>query len=151
MGELAVRPVDLAPLLEQGQDLLGLLGQDSVHRGPARRAVDELSAGPAGVPASLRFTEHLEIEGIKPSIGSIGDAFDNALMETINGLYKAECIRTTVFHDGPYKTIADVEYASRRLGRLVQPATPPRHPWHDQHRGVRERPLRDPQPRAAAV
>ena len=36
----------------------------------------------------------------------------NALMETINGLYKAECIRTTVFHDGPYKTIADVEYAT---------------------------------------
>ena len=29
-----------------------------------------------------------------------------------NGLYKAECIRTTVFHDGPYKTIADVEYAT---------------------------------------
>jgi len=36
----------------------------------------------------------------------------NALMETVNGLYKAECIRTTVFHDGPYKTIADVEYAT---------------------------------------
>ncbi len=37
----------------------------------------------------------------KPSIGSAGDAYDNALMETIDGLYKAECIRTTVFHDGP--------------------------------------------------
>jgi transposase InsO family protein len=35
-----------------------------------------------------------------------------SLMETINGRYKAECIRTTVFHDGPYKTIADVEYAT---------------------------------------
>jgi putative transposase len=33
-------------------------------------------------------------------------------MESINGLYKTECIRTTVFHDGPYKTIADVEYAT---------------------------------------
>ena len=33
-------------------------------------------------------------------------------METVNGLYKAECIRTTVFHDGPYKTIADVEFAT---------------------------------------
>src|SRR5450756_825157 len=39
-------------------------------------------------------------------------AYDNALMESINGLYKAECIRTTVFHDRPYKTIADVEYAT---------------------------------------
>lgn len=61
---------------------------------------------------SVRFTEHLELEGIKPSIGSIGDAFDNALMETINGLFKTECIRTTVFHDGPYKTISDIEYAT---------------------------------------
>ena len=61
---------------------------------------------------SIRFAEHLELEGIAPSIGSVGDAYDNALMETINGLYKAECIRTTVFHDGPYKTIADVEYAT---------------------------------------
>ena len=33
-------------------------------------------------------------------------------METISGLYKAECILTTVFHDGPYETIADVEYAT---------------------------------------
>ena len=33
-------------------------------------------------------------------------------METINGLYKTECIRTRIFHDGPYKTIADVEYAT---------------------------------------
>lgn len=33
-------------------------------------------------------------------------------MESINGLYKAECIRTLAFHDGPYKTIADVEYAT---------------------------------------
>jgi putative transposase len=61
---------------------------------------------------SIRLTNHLELEGIRPSIGSVGDAYDNALMETINGLYKAECIRTTVFHDAPYKTIADVEYAT---------------------------------------
>ncbi|MGE9783436.1 IS3 family transposase [Janibacter sp. G368] len=61
---------------------------------------------------SLRLTEHLALEEIRPSIGSVGDAYDNALMETINGLYKAECIRTTVFHDGAYKSIADVEYAT---------------------------------------
>jgi putative transposase len=61
---------------------------------------------------SIRFTEHLELEGIQPSIGSVGDAYDNALMETTNGLYKAECIRTTVFHDGPFKTLAEVEYAT---------------------------------------
>lgn len=61
---------------------------------------------------SVRLTEHLALESIRPSIGTVGDAYDNALMETINGLYKAECIRTTVFHAGPYKTIADVEYAT---------------------------------------
>jgi putative transposase len=33
-------------------------------------------------------------------------------METINGLYQAECIRTTVSHDRPYETIADVEFAT---------------------------------------
>lgn len=33
-------------------------------------------------------------------------------METIIGLYKAECIRSSIFHDGPYRTIFDVEYAT---------------------------------------
>lgn len=61
---------------------------------------------------SIRFTEHLELEGIRPSIGSVGDAYDNALMESVIGLYKTECIRTTVFHADPYRTIADVEYAT---------------------------------------
>ena len=98
---------------------------------------------------SIRLTEHLELEGIRPSIGSVGDAYDNALMETINGLYKAECIRTTVFHDGPYKTIADVEYATagwvdwynnRRLHSSLGMTTT---------RGVRTSPLRCSQPRAA--
>ena len=50
--------------------------------------------------------------GILPSIGTVGDAYDNNLTETINGLYKAECVRTTVFPAGPYKTIADVEFAT---------------------------------------
>lgn len=44
---------------------------------------------------------HLRLEGISPSIGSVGDAYDNALMETITGLCKSECIRTSVFHEGP--------------------------------------------------
>jgi len=98
---------------------------------------------------SLRFTEHLALEQIRPSIGSVGDAYDNALMETINGLYKAECIRTTVFHDGPYKTIADVEYATagwvdwynnRRLHSTLGNIPPVEH---------EQAPLRCPQPRAA--
>lgn len=61
---------------------------------------------------AVRFAEHLELEGLRPSIGSVGDAYDNALMECVIGLYKTECIRTTVFHSGPYRTISDVEYAT---------------------------------------
>lgn len=61
---------------------------------------------------SLAYTDKLALDGIAPSIGSVGDSLDNALMETINGLYKAECIRTTVFHDGPYRTLSDVEFAT---------------------------------------
>jgi putative transposase len=61
---------------------------------------------------SIRFTEHLDLEGIRPSIGSVGDAYDNALMESVIGLFKTECIRTTVFHAGPYRGLADVEWAT---------------------------------------
>ena len=61
---------------------------------------------------SLVWTEKLALDRIAPSIGTVGDAYDNALMESIIGLYKTECIRTTVFHDGPYRTIADVEHAT---------------------------------------
>lgn len=85
---------------------------------------------------SIRLTEHLEIEGIRPSIGSVGDAYDNALMETMNGLYKTECIRTTVFHAGPCKALPDVEYAtagcldwynSRRLHSTLGYVPPAEH------------------------
>jgi putative transposase len=61
---------------------------------------------------SLRFTEHLALEGIAPSIGTVGDAYDNGLMESIIGLYKTETITTDVFHHGPLKTLTDVEYAT---------------------------------------
>jgi putative transposase len=61
---------------------------------------------------NLRLTEHLAIEGFAASIGSVGDAYDNALMETVIGLYKIECIRTGPFHAGPLKTLSDVEYAT---------------------------------------
>lgn len=82
---------------------------------------------------SIHFTEHLDLEGVRPSIGSVGDAYDNALMETLIGLYKTECIRTTVFHPGPYRTLADVEYATagwvdwynnRRLHSTLSYTTP---------------------------
>ncbi len=56
---------------------------------------------------SIRYTERLEESGIAPSVGSVGDSYDNALAETVIGLYKTEVIR----RDGPWKGIDDVEYA----------------------------------------
>ncbi|GAA3076507.1 hypothetical protein GCM10010467_02930 [Actinocorallia glomerata] len=61
---------------------------------------------------SIRFTEHLQLEGIQPSIGAVGDAYDNSLMESIIGLFKTEAIRTDVFHEGPFRKLADVEFAT---------------------------------------
>jgi len=63
---------------------------------------------------SITFTEHLELEGIRPSIGTVADAYDNSLMETVIALFKTECIRTTVFHAGPYRHLSDVEWATAR-------------------------------------
>ncbi len=66
----------------------------------------------SGQYTSVHFTEHLALEGIAPSIGSVGDAYDNALMENMIGLYKTECIRRGPFHNGPLRALADVEYAT---------------------------------------
>ncbi|MCR6651672.1 MAG: IS3 family transposase [Cellvibrionaceae bacterium] len=57
---------------------------------------------------SIRYTERLAEAGIEPSVGSRGDSYDNALAETINGLYKAELIHRRA----PWKTRAAVELAT---------------------------------------
>jgi transposase InsO family protein len=57
---------------------------------------------------SIRYTERLAEEGIEPSVGSRGDSYDNALAETINGLYKAELIHRRA----PWKTKEAVELAT---------------------------------------
>jgi putative transposase len=59
---------------------------------------------------SIRYGERLAELGAVPSIGSVGDSFDNPLAETVNGLYKAELIRGP--GQGPWKTIEDVELAT---------------------------------------
>ncbi len=61
---------------------------------------------------ALRYTEHLVLEGIAASIGTVGDAYDNSLMETIIGLFKTEAIRPGPFHHGPLKSISDVEFTT---------------------------------------
>lgn len=57
---------------------------------------------------SIKYTERLTQAGLVPSVGSVGDSYDNALAETINGLYKAEVIHRR----GPWRTLEAVEYAT---------------------------------------
>jgi len=57
---------------------------------------------------SIRYTERLAEAGVEPSVGSVGDSYDNALAETINGLYKAEVI----WRRGPWRSFEAVEFAT---------------------------------------
>ncbi|MDH2329028.1 IS3 family transposase [Cereibacter sp. SYSU M97828] len=57
---------------------------------------------------SIRYSERLAEAGIEPSVGSVGDSYDNALAETINGLFKAEVI----YRRGPWRSFEAVEYAT---------------------------------------
>jgi transposase InsO family protein len=90
---------------------------------------------------SIRYTERLTEAGIEPSVGSKGDSYDNALAETINGLYKAE-----VIHRRTWKTCEAVELATlewvdwfnhRRLLEpigYIPPAEAEAHYWQQQNR-----------------
>jgi putative transposase len=72
---------------------------------------------------SIRYTERLASAGVERSMGSVGDSYDNALAESINGLYKTELI----WKRGPWKSIDAVEYATLNWvdwfnnRRLLQP------------------------------
>ena len=57
---------------------------------------------------SIKYTERLAEAGIEPSVGSVGDSYDSALAETINGLFKAEVIHRR----GPWRSFDAVEYAT---------------------------------------
>ena len=72
---------------------------------------------------AIKYTEHLKDAGVEPSVGSVGDSYDNALAETINGLYKAEVI----WRRGPWRNVEQVEFATLEWvdwfnnRRLLQP------------------------------
>ena len=57
---------------------------------------------------SIKYSERLEQAGIEPSVGSVGDSYDNALAESINGLFKAEVI----WRRGPWRSMEAVEFAT---------------------------------------
>lgn len=83
---------------------------------------------------SIRFTETLALEGLSASIGSVGDAYDNAVAESFMGLFKNEAVAPgSPFRTGPLRTLADVEaltmsyldwYDNQRLHTLLDLATP---------------------------
>jgi putative transposase len=57
---------------------------------------------------SIRYTERLKEAGVEPSVGSVGDSYDNALAESVIGLFKSEVIH----HRGPWRNLDQVEYAT---------------------------------------
>ena len=87
------------------------LALDALEQALAARAPDAglIHHSDRGVQyLSIRYTDRLTEAGIVPSVGSVGDSYDNALAETINGLYKTEVI----WKDGPWRGIDPVEYAT---------------------------------------
>ena len=62
---------------------------------------------------SIRYTERLAEAGIEPSVGSVGDSYDNALAETVIGLFKAEVIHRR----GPWRSFEAVEFRSHDQAR----------------------------------
>ena len=57
---------------------------------------------------SIKYTERLAEAGIEPSVGSVGDSYDNALAETVIGLFKTEVIHRR----GPWRSFESVEFAT---------------------------------------
>ncbi len=90
--DLALDALEMAIWTRQGQALNGLIHHSD-------RGVQYLA---------IRYTERLAQAGAVASVGSRGDSYDNALAETVNGLFKAELIR----RQGPWRTADQVELAT---------------------------------------
>ena len=82
---------------------------------------------------SMRYTDRLTEAGIEPSVGSRGDSYDNALAESIIGLFKTEVIQ----RKGPWRHLEAVEFATLDVGRLVQHAPAARTDWLRAAGGIR--------------
>jgi putative transposase len=88
--------------------VLDALEQALHERRPTRRGGLVHHSDRGSQYVSIRYSERLAEAGIEPSVGSVGDSYDNALAETINGLYKAEVIRRR----GPWRSFEAVEFAT---------------------------------------
>ena len=87
---------------------LDALEQALHHRRPVRGSGLVHHSDRGAQYVAIKYTERLTEAGIEPSVGSVGDSFDNALAETINGLYKTEVIRRR----GPWRSLEAVEFAT---------------------------------------
>ena len=87
---------------------LDALEQAIYDRCDDRPATWCITATAARSISSIRYTERLADAGIEPSVGSRGDAYDNALAESVIGLFKTEVIRRR----GPWRTLEAVEFAT---------------------------------------
>jgi len=88
--------------------VLDALEQALHDRRPAHRAGLVHHSDRGSQYVGIRYTERLAEAGVEPSVGSVGDSYDNALAETINGLYKAEVIHRR----GPWRSFETVEVAT---------------------------------------
>ena len=61
-----------------------------------------------GQYTAIRYSDRLIDAGVLASIGTVGDSYDNALAESVIGLYKTECVR----HEGPWRGVDDLELAT---------------------------------------
>jgi transposase InsO family protein len=83
--------------------------EQAIHdRQPARGAGLIAHSDRGSQYLAIRYTERLAEEGIEPSVGSVGDSYDNALAETVIGLFKTEVIRPR----GPWHSLEAVEFAT---------------------------------------
>ncbi|WP_234658999.1 integrase core domain-containing protein [Agromyces marinus] len=85
-------------------------GRSTAPQSPRRSTGCDDPSEP-GVYTSIAFTDRLVDEGIDPSVGSVGDAYDNSLAESQIGLYKSELIH----HEGPWSDVDQVEAATAGL------------------------------------
>jgi len=88
--------------------VLDALEQALHERRPAHRGGLVHHSDRGSQYVSIKYTERLAQAGVEPSVGSVGDSYDNALAETINGLYKAEVIHRR----GPWRSFEAVEFAT---------------------------------------
>ena len=88
--------------------VLDALEQALYERRPAHRGGLVHHSDRGSQYVGIRYTERLAEAGIEPSVGSVGDSYDNALAETINGLYKTEVIHRR----GPWRNFQAVEVAT---------------------------------------